>query len=80
MPASVFIEMTRKSKFDLPPARISLSDIASRVFRQARTSMDLMTNLESSGSCTLRPSERRDCTQCALSCQTNRGSCQCSTL
>jgi len=54
MPSSVFIEMTRKSKFDLPPARISLSDIASRVLRQARTSMNLMINLDSSESCASR--------------------------
>ena len=71
MPVSVFIEMTRKSKFDLPPARISLSDMASRVLRQARTSMDLMINLESSGQCTFQLSKRRDCNECAHGCQRN---------
>jgi len=42
MPEPVFIEMTRKSKFDFSPTRISPSDIASRVLRQARTLMDSM--------------------------------------
>ena len=54
MPESVFIEMTRKSKFDLPPARISPSDIVARVLRQTRTSMDLMINPEFLGTLCVR--------------------------
>ena len=41
-PSSVFMEITRKSKVDLPPTRISESVIASRVFRQTRTSMEVI--------------------------------------
>ena len=69
MPESVFIEITRKSKFDFPPTRISPSDIASRVLRQARTSMDSMINAEFLRAFYAHASKRRDCTQCALGCQ-----------
>src|SRR6202021_2185321 len=42
IPSSVFIVITRKSKVDLPPDRISESDIAGRVFCQTRISIEVM--------------------------------------
>ena len=42
MPSSVFMVMTKKSKVDFPPERISESDMAGWVLRQTRISMDLI--------------------------------------
>ena len=42
IPSSVFIVITRKSKVDLPPDRISESDIAGRVFWQTRISIEVI--------------------------------------
>ncbi len=50
MPSLVFMEITRKSKVDFPPIRISESDMASRTFLQTRISIELMATVGPLGS------------------------------